>query len=101
MTRPAESSARCRASPRTGEELWSQWDQRHQYLGEDQFGDPTRPDEIRIELITYPEAVTITSLLSSPFWQHRPHLTIEINRRIGYPCLGERRRTIPKVPQVD
>lgn len=41
-------------------------------LGEDPFGDPHRPSEPRTELSTYPEAVVLTGLFTSPHWRDPP-----------------------------
>lgn len=52
-------------------------------LGEDPFGDPHRPSEARIELITYPEAVALTGLFASQHWQDDPRFPHEAARRVG------------------
>ncbi|MCW2941750.1 MAG: hypothetical protein JWN00_4735 [Actinomycetia bacterium] len=46
-------------------ELRQLWTERLQRLGEDPYGDPHRPSPDRIELVTYPETVTLTSLIGS------------------------------------
>ncbi|MEU9283566.1 hypothetical protein AB0D57_02265 [Streptomyces sp. NPDC048275] len=51
-------------------------------LGEDPFGDPYRPSEARIELITYPETMTLTPILISPHWRDNEHFRVETARRI-------------------
>jgi hypothetical protein len=43
-------------------ELKSRWEHRLRLLGEDPYGDPHRPGADRAELVTYPEAVTMTRL---------------------------------------
>jgi TniQ len=43
-------------------ELKSRWEHRLRLLGEDPYGDPHRPGADRTELVTYPEAVTMTRL---------------------------------------
>jgi TniQ len=43
-------------------DLKSSWERRLGLLGEDPYGDPHRPSPDRIELVTYPEAVTMTRL---------------------------------------
>jgi hypothetical protein len=43
-------------------DLKSRWEHRLGLLGEDPYGDPHRPAPDRIELVTYPETVTMTRL---------------------------------------
>jgi hypothetical protein len=43
-------------------DLKPSWERRLSLLGEDPYGDPHRPGPDRIELVTYPEAVTMTKL---------------------------------------
>lgn len=43
-------------------DLKSSWKRRLRLLGEDPYGDPHRPGPDRIELVTYPETVTMTKL---------------------------------------
>lgn len=43
-------------------DLKPRWEHRLGLLGEDAYGDPHRPSPDRIELVTYPEAVTMTRL---------------------------------------
>lgn len=43
-------------------DLKSSWKRRLGLLGEDPSGDPHRPSPDRIELVTYPETVTMTRL---------------------------------------
>ncbi|WP_240044908.1 hypothetical protein [Streptomyces alboflavus] len=52
-------------------------------LGEDPFGDPRRPSEVRIELATYPEAVVLTGLFASPHWRTHPQLPTEAAQRLN------------------
>lgn len=42
--------------------LKHRWEHRLDLLGEDPYGDPHRPSPDRIELVTYPETVTMTGL---------------------------------------
>ncbi|MCX4878211.1 hypothetical protein [Streptomyces sp. NBC_00847] len=46
-------------------------------MHEDQFGDPHRPPEARIDLVTHPEAVVLTGLFASPHWRDHPRLPTE------------------------
>ncbi|MFD5659854.1 TniQ family protein [Streptomyces hirsutus] len=59
------------------------WIRRLDVLGEDQFGDPHRPSEARIELVAYPEAVVLTGLFASPHWRDHPRLPTEAAHRFG------------------
>jgi hypothetical protein len=59
------------------------WIQRLGILGEDPYGDPHRPTTERIEIVTYPETVVLTSLLVSPYWHQRDDLLAEAGRRLG------------------
>jgi len=43
-------------------DLKSRWEHRLSLLGEDPYGDPHRPSTDRIEIVTYPETVAMTSL---------------------------------------
>ncbi|MER7050068.1 hypothetical protein [Streptomyces jumonjinensis] len=52
-------------------------------LGEDQFGDPHRPSDARIELATYPEAVALSGLFASAFWRDHPQLPTEAAQRLN------------------
>ena len=70
-------------SPLTGPPLRQRWKRRLDMLGEDQFGDPHRPSEARIELVTHPEAVVLTGLFASPHWRDHPQLPTEAARRFG------------------
>ncbi|WP_445527454.1 hypothetical protein [Streptomyces cyslabdanicus] len=63
--------------------LRQRWNHRLDVLGEDPFGDPHRPSEARIELVTYPEAVVLTGLLASPHWRNHPQWPTEAAQRFG------------------
>ncbi|WP_406120364.1 TniQ family protein [Streptomyces canus] len=63
--------------------LRQRWDRRLDVLGEDPFGDPYRPSDARIELVTYPEVVVLTGLFASPHWREHSHLPAEAARRLG------------------
>ncbi|WP_409472820.1 hypothetical protein [Streptomyces sp. HC307] len=52
-------------------------------MGEDPYGDPYRPSAARIELVTYPEAVTLTGMLASPHWRDNEHFRSEAARHLG------------------
>ncbi|TVL88448.1 hypothetical protein [Streptomyces sp. SAJ15] len=52
-------------------------------LGEDPFGDPHRPSDARIELATYPEAIVLTSLFASRYWQNHPQVPTEAAQRLN------------------
>lgn len=52
-------------------------------LGEDPLGDPNRPTEARIEVVTYPEAVVLTGLFASAYWRDHPQLPTEAARRLN------------------
>jgi hypothetical protein len=66
-----------------GESLRQCWKRRLDVLGEDPFGDPHRPSEARIELVTYPEAVVLASLFSSAHWRDHPQLPTEAAQRLS------------------
>ncbi|MEV8569672.1 TniQ family protein [Streptomyces sp. NPDC051322] len=66
-----------------GPSLQQQWNRRLDVLGQDPFGDPHRPSDARIELVTYPEAVVLTGLFASPHWRDHPQLPTEAARRLG------------------
>lgn len=59
------------------------WNRRLDMLGEVQFGDPHRPSQARIELVTYPETVVLTGLFASPHWRDHPRLPTEAVHRFG------------------
>jgi hypothetical protein len=63
-------------------ELQRRWQRRLDLLGEDTYGDPNRPGTDRIELVTYPETVTLTSLIASKHTTPGGFLT-EAARRLG------------------
>ncbi|MCX4792848.1 MULTISPECIES: hypothetical protein [unclassified Streptomyces] len=63
--------------------LRQRWNRRLGVLGEDQFGAPHRPFEVRIELVTYPESVVLTGLLASAHWRDHPRMPTEAARRFG------------------
>ncbi|MET9959497.1 hypothetical protein ABZ128_10515, partial [Streptomyces sp. NPDC006326] len=67
----------------SGESLRQRWNGRLDVLGEDPFGDPRRPSEVRIELATYPEAVVLTGLVTSAYWQAHPQLLTEAAQRLN------------------
>ncbi|SOD88005.1 TniQ family protein [Streptomyces sp. Ag109_G2-15] len=69
-------------SESTGESLRQRWNRRLDVLGEDPFGDPHRPSEARIELATYPEAIVLTGLFTSPHWRDHPQLPTEAAQRL-------------------
>ncbi|GAA3112551.1 hypothetical protein ACFQ0X_43280 [Streptomyces rectiviolaceus] len=52
-------------------------------LGEDTFGDPHRPSDARIELVTYPEAVVLSGLLALAYWRDHPRLPAEATQRLN------------------
>ncbi|MFK0223755.1 hypothetical protein ACIQWN_36920 [Streptomyces vinaceus] len=68
---------------RSGEPLRQRWNRRLDVLGEDPFGDPHRPSDARIELVTYPEAVVLSSLLASAYWRDHPQLVAEAAQRLN------------------
>ncbi|MFJ4689607.1 hypothetical protein [Streptomyces sp. NPDC088789] len=63
-------------------QLQKRWMNRLHVLGEDPYGDPTRPSAARIEITTYPETVTLTGLIMSKHWRTHPDLASEITRRL-------------------
>ncbi|MFD7019148.1 hypothetical protein [Streptomyces sp. NPDC059928] len=70
------------AGESTGDSLRQRWIRRLDTLGEDPFGDPDRPSEARIELVTYPEAVVLTGLFASAYRRDHPQLPIEAAQRL-------------------
>jgi len=66
-------------------ELHERWTHRLDLLGEDPFGDPYHPSRERLELATYPEAVTMTGLYASRHWRERDDLAAEALRRLAIP----------------
>jgi len=74
------------------------WAHRLQALGEDPFGDPHRPTDDRVELATYPEAVTLAGLLASPHWRGHHDLHAEAGRRLGVPAHQVPAGLDPKLP---
>ena len=57
-------------------DLKHRWQRRLDLLGQDPYGDPHRPSPARIELVTYPETVTMTGLaLVRPGQPPEEHLT--------------------------
>ncbi|MCK9928175.1 hypothetical protein MXD62_13490 [Frankia sp. Mgl5] len=67
-------------------ELRHRWDRRLAALPTDPFGDPYRPSHARVELVAYPESVTLASLFASAHWQESDLLPAEAGRRLGIPC---------------
>ncbi|WP_405683616.1 TniQ family protein [Streptomyces sp. NBC_01387] len=63
--------------------LHQRWNRRLDTLPEDPYGDPRRPDEDRIELATYPETTTLTSLFVSPYWREHHGLRAEAAQRLS------------------
>lgn len=51
-------------------ELRQRWRQRLAQLDDDPYLDPHHPSRDRIQLATYPETVTLTSVFTSPHWRH-------------------------------
>jgi hypothetical protein len=68
----------------SGDQRWLQprWRHRLDELRHDPHADPYRPNQHRIELATYPEAVTLTTLLTSAYWRNHPKLHDEAERRL-------------------
>ncbi|MEU8472772.1 TniQ family protein [Streptomyces sp. NPDC029006] len=64
-------------------DLQQRWADRIRALGEDSYGDPYHPSEARIEIATYPEAVIITGLSTSPHWREHTDLRAEVARRLA------------------
>lgn len=64
-------------------ELQHRWRHRLDVLRHDPYADPYRPSQHRIELATYPEAVTLTTLLTSAHWHNHPKLHDEAERRLN------------------
>ena len=62
--------------------LHQRWRHRLDALRHDPYADPYRPSQHRIELATYPEAVTLTGLLMSAHWRNHPRLHDEAERRL-------------------
>ncbi|MFJ5613573.1 hypothetical protein ACIQCJ_29845 [Streptomyces sp. NPDC093221] len=52
-------------------------------LREDPFGDPHRPSDARTEPATYPEAIVLTGLFASRYWQDHPQLPTEAAQRLN------------------
>ena len=69
-------------------ELRQRWTQRLAQLDDDPYLDPYHPSRDRIQLATYPETVTLTSVFTSPHWRHRPDLLDEARRRLGLAPTG-------------
>lgn len=69
-------------------ELQRRWRHRLDSLRRDPSADPYRPDPHRIELASYPEAVTLTALLASAHWRNHPRLHEEAERQLVRTVLG-------------
>jgi hypothetical protein len=52
-------------------------------LRHDPHADPYRPSQHRIELATYPEAIILTTLLTSAHWRNHPKLHDEAEHRVS------------------
>jgi hypothetical protein len=61
--------------------LRQRWTRRLGHLGDDPYLDPFHPSRERIELVCYPETVTLTGVLCSPHWRHRTDRLDEAHRR--------------------
>jgi len=66
-------------------ELRHRWDRRLAALPAEPFSDPHRPSHARVELVAYPESVTLTTLFTSAHWQENDLLPAEASRRLGIP----------------
>ncbi|MEU2737763.1 hypothetical protein ABZ656_20890 [Streptomyces sp. NPDC007095] len=63
--------------------LRQRWTRRLDAIAEDAYGDPHRPTEDRIELVTYPETVALTRLLASPHRRDHNDLHSEAAHRLA------------------
>lgn len=76
-------------------DLQHRWHRRLDLLGEDPYGDPHRPSTDRIELVTYPETVTLTSQIGSNPSDAAERLTNSRARLIGTAQSNDDRADFP------
>jgi hypothetical protein len=90
---PAHDTVRTWFTEATHRQLHERWTHRLHLLGEDPYGNPHYPSQERIDLATYPEAVTLTGLNRSQHWRERGDLANETLRRLGLTAPAQRPAT--------